>query len=481
MDHVLPHGMIVNRSRKMPELPEVETVKKSLTQHLLNRQIKKIDILYPRMILTPLDEFYSLEGATIKNILRKGKFLIFLFDNHRALISHLRMEGKYYYYREDEENSSHARIVFHLDKNEKVIYDDTRKFGIMELHYDNDYLESECLKKLGREPFDADEEYLYKKIHNLKIDIKSAILDQTILAGIGNIYADETLFASKINPFRKSFSITKEECQRIILHSREILSKAIEQGGSTVSSYHPENGVDGKFQLLLNAYGRNKKPCKICQTLMLKDFIGGRGTVYCPHCQKVSKTIGIYGKVASGKSTLLKYFKELGYATFSSDEYVSSLYAKLETKAYLINLFSEEVLLDNSAINKAYIKNIISTDEAKRIQLENYFFPLVKKAIAEFKSSHKEDQLVFIEVPLLFEAKIDSLMDYIIAIDTSYPHQLTNLSQRGSKTPEIDLRLNSSNKFDKYISKCDYIIHNNGTLLDLKEKADETLKAIINK
>lgn len=465
----------------MPELPEVETVKNSLKKHLLNRKIIKIDVLYSKMILTPLDDFYSLEGAIIKDVLRKGKFLIFIFDNHRALISHLRMEGKYYYFAESEENSSHARIVFHMDQNEKVIYDDTRKFGIMELHYDTDYLESECLKKLGPEPFETDGDYLYSRLKSLKVDIKTAILDQTIITGIGNIYADETLYACQINPFRKASSLNKNECQDIITNSRKILAKAIEQGGSTVSSYHPENGVDGKFQLLLNAYGRNKLPCKRCSRMMQKDFIGGRGTVYCPHCQKVALTIGIYGKVASGKSSILNYYKSLGYQTFSSDEYVSKLYSLIETKKFIISLFSESVLQDNGVIDKAYIKNIISQDSKKREQLEQYFFPLVKKTIKEFKLKHKEEKAIFVEVPLMFESKANLLMDFIIAVDASYPSQLTNLSHRGSKTPEIDILLNSSNKFDKYISKCDFIIHNNSSLDELKNNALKTLEALLNK
>ncbi len=465
----------------MPELPEVETVKNSLKKHLLNRTIKSIDILYPKMILTPLNEFYILEGATIIDIKRKGKFLIFLFNNHKALISHLRMEGKYYYYLENEPNSLHARIVFHLDQNEKVIYDDTRKFGIMELHNENDYLEAECLKKLGPEPFNLDANYLYNKLHNLKTEIKSAILDQTIITGIGNIYADETLFACKINPFRKANTITLQECQNIINESSRILLKAIEEGGSTVSSYHPENGVDGKFQVLLNAYGRYHLPCKNCSHLMQKDYIGGRGTVYCPHCQHVALTIGIYGKVASGKSTLLNYYKELGYKTFSSDQYINELYKSLETKKNMINLFTEAVIQDNGSISKEYIKQIISNDENKKKELENYFFPLVKKAIKEFKEKNKEEKAIFVEVPLMFESRTNLLMDFIIGIDASLTSQLNHLQIRNSKTPSLDIKLNSSNKFDKYISKCDYIIHNNSSLEDLKKNADEALEYFFNK
>lgn len=464
----------------MPELPEVETVRKSLLNHILNRKIISIDILYPNMIKTDINSFKpSLENAKVIDIQRIGKFLIFIFDNNKVLISHLRMEGKYYYYNENEKNSSHARIVFHLDNNEKMIYDDTRKFGIMEVHNLNDYKNAECLAKLGKEPFDADENYLFNKIHHLKCDIKTAILDQTILTGIGNIYADETLFASKINPFRKANSITLEECKKIIINSRNILNKAILEGGSTVSSYHPENGVDGKFQLLLNAYGRNNLPCKVCSCTMHKGYIGGRGTVYCPHCQNVCLSIGIYGKIASGKSEALKYCSSLGYKVFSCDECVNKLYTLLETKKFVINLFGEASLTPLGGIDKHYIKNQISSSIELKTKLENYLYPLIKEEIKKFINENKEEKLIFIEVPLMFESKFNTLVDYIIGIDASYPTQIKNLLSRGSKTPDLDLKLNQNNQFDKYASKCDYLIHNNSSLEDFHHKLNQTINKIL--
>ena len=212
----------------MPELPEVETVKNSLKNHLLDRTILNIEILYPRMILTPISEFKEkLTNAKIINISRKGKFLLFFFDNDYVLISHLRMEGKYYYYNKQEEISKHARIIFYLDNNQKCVYDDSRKFGIMELYHINDYLTKSSLSKLGLEPFEANENYLYNKIHHSKKEIKVCLLDQTVLAGIGNIYADEILFDCKINPYKKANLITLNECKNIIESSRKILLKAI--------------------------------------------------------------------------------------------------------------------------------------------------------------------------------------------------------------------------------------------------------------
>ena len=466
----------------MPELPEVETVKKSLLNHLLNKKILSIDVLYSRMILTPLEDFtHDLINATIINITRIGKFLIFHFDNVLVLISHLRMEGKYYYYQENEDVSKHARIIFHLNNNEKVVYDDSRKFGIMELYHKDEYLTKSSLAKLGLEPFDMDKDYLFKKLSKSKKEIKSCLLDQTIIAGIGNIYADEILFACNINPYRKANTITINECEEIIENAKRILLLAINQGGSTISSYHPENGIDGKFQTSLLAYGKSTLPCNKCHRTLLKDFLSGRGTTYCPNCQNVAIKVGIYGKIASGKSSVLNYYKSLGYKTFSCDEYINSLYSLTSTKVFLINLFSEEVLNDSNVINKRYIKNKILDNPSLKIKLEQYFHPLVKKAIQQFIYNTKEEKVVFIEVPLMFESKCDSFMDYIIGIDADISIQLRNLSNRGSKTPKIDLQINNSNQFDKYKNKCDYIINNNSSLDELFIKCNDILDNILSR
>lgn len=466
----------------MPELPEVETVKNALKNHLLNKSILYIEVIYKRMILTPLDEFINkIKNVKILDIRRKGKFLLFFLSNDLVLISHLRMEGKYLYFQEQEPNPIHTRVVFHLENNEKVIYDDSRCFGIMELHTANDYKDAPCLAKLGPEPFECDGTYLYNKIHSKDKEIKSTILDQTILSGLGNIYADETLYACKINPFAPSSSLTLSNCNDIITNSRRILLSAIEKGGSTVSSYHPENGIDGKFQNSLLAYGKKGHKCSFCGQKMLKDFCNGRGTVYCPNCQKVAKRVGIYGKIASGKTTLLNHYRSLGYKVFSSDEYISDLYThSLEFKCSIINLFGEMVLNDNGTISKQYIKNEIISNPSKKKDLENIIHPLVKKAIEVFVRKNKLEQIVFIEVPLLFESHIDSLIDYIIGVDSSYDNQISHLIARGSKTPAIDLDLNKSNKFDKYIEKCHFVIHNNGTLDELLSEGNKILKEIQN-
>lgn len=462
----------------MPELPEVETVKKALLKHLKGREIISCDILYPKMIKSPLEEFSTFfNHKIIQDIERKGKFLIFIFSDH-VLISHLRMEGKYLYFKDSEPNTLHAKVVFHLDNNEKVIYDDVRCFGIMELHTLAEYRNNEipCLKKLGPEPFVTDEDYLYKKFQSRDKEIKSVLLDQEIMTGLGNIYVDETLFKSKINPFRMASSITKEETKSIIQNSRIILTNAIEKGGSTVSSYHPENGVDGKFQNELFVYGRSSEPCKICQTTILKKHLGGRGTSYCPNCQHVAKIIGIYGKIASGKTTVLNYLKNQGYKVFSCDEYIATLYSSsLPFKKFLIDTFHEEVINDNGSISKTYIKEMINQNEELKKALENYLYPEVKKALHAFVKQNINEKLVFAEIPLLYEAHFEKEVDYVLGIDASLMTQMRNLNLRGSKDVAADIKLNQTNKFDENAGKVNYLIANNDSLSYLYEQIDKAL------
>lgn len=464
----------------MPELPEVETVRKSLEKLYLNKTISHVDILLPRMILSDVQEFKDiLEGSTFTSFRRKGKYLLIDFDNNYTLVSHLRMEGKYIKRNKDEEITKHTRVVFYLTTSEKMCYDDSRSFGIMILVKTSKVDTLKELSKLGPEPFDTTIDYLYSKLQKEKCEIKASLLNQEIMTGLGNIYADEVLFKSKINPYRASNSLSKEECHAILINSIETLNHAISLGGSTVSSYHPEKGVDGRFQNELVAYGRVNKKCINCSSIMRKDRLQGRGTTYCPKCQNVCISLGITGKIASGKSTVLSLIKEKGYKVFSSDEEVGRLYSQNEVKNGLINIFGEKVINDNLTISREFIKNEISNNPNKKKELENYIHPLVKQSIKNFLLKNKNEKLVIVEVPLMFEQRIYTLFDYILGINCSYITQVDHLKRRGSKTVQLDLVINQSNQFDKNVDKCNYIINNDGNLDELKEQINYIINDIL--
>ena len=291
----------------MPELPEVETVRKSLEKLYLNKTIDHVEILLPRMILSDMETFIKLtKDATFTSFGRIGKYLLLNLDNDHTIISHLRMEGKYIKRSKNENINKHTRVVFHLKNGDRMCYDDSRSFGIMKLVETSNVLKEKEIAKLGPEPFSISLDDLYSKLQKDKGEIKAALLNQDIMTGLGNIYVDEVLYKSKINPYRKSSTLSYQEVETVLNYSIETLNHAIELGGSTVSSYHPEKGVDGRFQNELVCYGKANTKCPRCLSLLRKDKLQGRGTTYCPKCQNVSISLGITGKIASGKSTVLK-------------------------------------------------------------------------------------------------------------------------------------------------------------------------------
>lgn len=275
----------------MPELPEVENVRNVLKLWVENKKIVDVTIYYDKVLeeIESNDFKHKIVNQQIKSIDRKGKYLMFILDDY-VLLSHLRMEGKYYLINgeiSDEKINKHKIIAFHLDDGSSLLYHDVRKFGKMKLVDKSNYLEDRRLKKLGKEPFEITKEELYEKIYKSNKPIKELILDQTIIAGLGNIYVDEVLFLSKIHPLTKGKMVTLEDCDNIIINSIEILNKAIKLGGSTIKSYHFGNKVEGSFQKELKVYGRREQKCCNCSSVIEKVFIGGRGTHYCPNCQKL--------------------------------------------------------------------------------------------------------------------------------------------------------------------------------------------------
>jgi len=273
----------------MPELPEVETVRCALKNKILNKKIKDINIIYPKVFEYPnISEIKEkVINQTIIDMKRFGKWLIFELKDY-YLLSHLRMEGKYLYREIGSVYSKHELVSFKLDDME-LRYQDVRKFGkFYLLNKDELYSEISPLTKLGKDPWNKtlDVNYLKEKYKNKKLEIKSCLLDQSIIVGIGNIYADEILFLSKINPFKKSCELTDIELQSIIDNTRIVLEKAIKEGGTTIRSYTSEEGVSGKFQNNLYVYSREKEKCRVCNDIILREKLHGRSTYYCPTCQK---------------------------------------------------------------------------------------------------------------------------------------------------------------------------------------------------
>ncbi|QHS22983.1 DNA-formamidopyrimidine glycosylase [Virgibacillus sp. MSP4-1] len=274
----------------MPELPEVETVKNTLKQIVLGKKVQDVTIKWENIVQYPKEpEAFQeeLKGQTIEGMGRKGKFLLFYLDHH-VLISHLRMEGKYAIYDKDEPVDKHTHVIFHFADGTELRYKDVRKFGTMHLYEKGKEWSLPPLNKLGPEPFDENftPDYLYRKCQRTNRNIKNTLLDQVVVAGLGNIYVDEALFRSGIHPLTIASELSKEECSVLVEEIVHTLNDAVAAGGTTIRSYLNSLGEIGLFQLQLFVYGREGQDCKRCGHSVEKIKVGGRGTHVCPYCQK---------------------------------------------------------------------------------------------------------------------------------------------------------------------------------------------------
>ena len=273
----------------MPELPEVETIKETLRELVLDKQIKSVSVFWPKIIKQPLDvEQFSdaLVGQTIQDINRRGKFLVFSTEIY-SLVSHLRMEGRYNLFHSSEPVDKHTHVIFHFTDDTELRYRDVRKFGTMHLFQKGTEFETPPLSLLGPEPLDDqfDLKEFAAKLARTGRSIKATLLDQTVVVGLGNIYVDESLFKANIHPERSAQSLSRQEVQRLYEKIVDTLSEAVKKGGSTVRTYVNSQGKMGMFQFEHYVYGRKGEDCKICGTPLIKTVVGGRGTVYCPNCQ----------------------------------------------------------------------------------------------------------------------------------------------------------------------------------------------------
>lgn len=273
----------------MPELPEVETVKRTLNTLVAGKTIERVSVLLNRIVQLPKEAeafCLQLKGQTIHSVERRAKFLRFLLDDY-TMLSHLRMEGRYGVYQKDEPREAHTHVIFHFTDGTELRYKDVRQFGTMHLFPKGEEWSAPPLHKLGVEPLDESftPGAFRKLLAGRTTKIKPLLLNQEIVAGIGNIYADEALFLAGIHPAREANSLIRAELDRLHGAIVQTLREAVEAGGSSVKSYVNGQGEMGMFQHRLKVYGRKQEPCLTCGGMVEKIVLGGRGTHYCPTCQ----------------------------------------------------------------------------------------------------------------------------------------------------------------------------------------------------
>lgn len=458
----------------MPELPEVETVIRTLEGLVKDEKIKDVEIRYTRIIEgNPLKFKEMMCGQHFRNFLRRGKYLLFEMDDF-TFVSHLRMEGKYFYENEDMIDGKHSHIIFHFDSGYKLAYNDTRKFGRMEIIPKSESYR--IFKDLGPEPFSDDYNLKYCKdyLANEKRSIKAILLDQSFVAGIGNIYADEIIFKTGIHPELQGLYLDEKTINNLITNTREILSQAIEMGGTTIRSYTSSLGVTGRFQMALRVHQKEGQKCPKCNQKIKKIKVAQRGTYICPNCQKLPYRIGITGTIASGKSSVIKYLESLGYKCFSADEAVNELYQKGQ-KGYegLKELFPE--VFDGETLDKSKLSKLVFEDKKASKQIEEFIHPLV---LDKYKAFSINQELVFGEIPLLFEASFDKYFDEILVIYSDENKIIKRLSQKGISKDKALKIIAKQMPTELKIKRADVAIGNNSTIKSLYAKIDMWIKEV---
>ena len=273
----------------MPEAPEVQTVLSTLEDQIKDLRIEEVQIRYEKLIENESVSSFieKISNQYFRQFHRYGKYLIFALDDYDWIV-HLRMEGKFYLLT-DLPKDKHIHAGFLLSDGRWLCYHDTRKFGRMKLYLkQEDFQSLPCFQKLGLDVLDPSlkADYLYQAFHHSNRSLKACLLDQSLVAGIGNIYADEICFACQLDPRSRSKRISKKDCVHLVYHMQRIIRGAMRYGGTTIRSYTSSLGVTGRFQLKLRVHDRKDEECTVCHTLIKKIIVAQRGTYLCPKCQK---------------------------------------------------------------------------------------------------------------------------------------------------------------------------------------------------
>lgn len=279
----------------MPELPEVETVCKGIEPHIVGRTIDSVKVLTPKLRIPVPTAIKKLPGAKILSVKRKAKYILIELSNQETLVIHLGMSGRLTignskdinYYHRSKKQHKHDHLIITLDNGKEIVFNDTRKFGLVDLIDSQSQQNYKFFKKLGVEPLEKSfsKQTLKNICKSRSKNIKAVIMDANLLVGVGNIYACEALFLAGVDPRKEAGKLTEEEITKLRKSIVQTLRKAIKAGGSTIQDYAKADGNAGYFQHQFNVYDREGKPCKKCQCPILRFKDNGRSTYYCETCQ----------------------------------------------------------------------------------------------------------------------------------------------------------------------------------------------------
>ena len=273
----------------MPELPEVETVRRGLENNIIDKKIASVFISDKKLRL-PFPKNFStdLKNKTIISVKRRARYIIIELDKELNILVHLGMTGKIIYQTKTPTPSLHDHCLISFSDKTSIIYNDPRRFGLIDLVKTSEIKNHKMLKNLGPEPLSKEfnAKYLQSKLENKQMNIKTAMMDNEIVVGVGNIYINESLFQSSISPLKAAGNLKLNQLENLIINIKKILKKAIELGGSTLRDYVNLHGDVGGFQFNFAVYGRTGQKCIVCDGIIKKIKQNGRSSFYCQKCQQ---------------------------------------------------------------------------------------------------------------------------------------------------------------------------------------------------
>lgn len=274
----------------MPELPEVEVIRKTLSEHVRGKTISGVTVLGPFILTVRAKaELHEQVGKQVCEVNRWGKCLIMELDSGNAILVHLRMTGRLLWKREFVIPDAYTHLIFSFSKNNALVYRDVRKFGRIDVIGKKELHQSLIVRKFGPDVLSLSKEEFTTRIEKKKAQIKAVLLDQQNMAGLGNIYADEVLFDAGIHPRTEAASLKPARLERLFESTRRILEEAIRLGGSSMRDYVHTDGKPGSFQHFHRVYQKAGQHCDRCETTIKSDKIAGRTSSFCPRCQKELK------------------------------------------------------------------------------------------------------------------------------------------------------------------------------------------------
>ncbi|MEG0874109.1 MAG: bifunctional DNA-formamidopyrimidine glycosylase/DNA-(apurinic or apyrimidinic site) lyase [Clostridiales bacterium] len=466
----------------MPELPEVETVKNSILSQIGSEKIIKVEVNHSGVLKNcTAEEFCDfLEGRVVKTMERRGKYLIFILDNDKYIVAHLRMTGQLVYFEKTLPQINHCHVVIHFAKN-GIYYRDVRRFGGFWIG-DNLQNMGSGIEKLGPEPLTSEynEAHLLAYTQKKHAPIKSILLDQSVVAGIGNIYADEICFTAGVNPLKEGLDLSTQDIKMLVKATKEVLTVAIEKRGTTFSDYRDGYGEKGTFQNYLKIFQRGGLPCVNCGSIIEKTKCGGRSTSYCPQCQPLKRkkiVIGLTGGIASGKTVASDYLHILGAEILDADLIAREIMAPNSTVINKIaNTFGTEFINEDGTLNRILLRNNVFNHKEKVKELNAITHPAIRRIISS-RIKKSQDALIILVAPLLIEAKYTALCDEVWLLYAGDENQKQRLLKRDGIDEELATKIMVNQMtYEKKAKFAQLIIDNSRTEMEMKNQIKEAFE-----